>query len=168
MITITVENDRVQELRFQNLINNISDFTPVWPNIQAYMIAVIAMQFNQLPRGGNARSVYWPDFAIQYVRKDGTIVPAEGIPGEVQGRKRDNTENRVTAESDLMRNTGKMFAGILQKIKFSKTILEMDSAGNYGQLVYQENLRAFQFFEDPTDVEIINQMLERHILKDES
>lgn len=163
MIKIEIENAGIQELRFQNIAKAIADYRPVWPSIQAYMLGRIALQFDQLRRGGHARSVVWKDFAPQYTRKDGTEVPAWGIPGEVQGRLRDSTNIRVTPQSNLMRNTSKMFAGILQDIRMKPTVLEMDSAGSPEQIKAQNQMRPWQYFEDPVDVDVIESIMIKHV-----
>ena len=147
----------------RGLRGNIEDLTPAFVNFHAYMMRRTFLMFRNLKRGGTFRGVRWAWFAPQYVRKDGTVVPAEGgIPkvrgeGMVKGRKR-HSGKRVTKSSSLMRDTGRLYTAALtfQRIRQGR-VLVMDTPVQYAR--YQNELRPFQFFEDPVDVNVLRRMI---------
>lgn len=130
------------------------------------MQSVTVNTFKRLKKGGSFRGVTWPGFAPQYIRKDGTVVPAEGgIPkvrgeGTVKGRKRASGK-RVTASSNLLRDTGRLQASALSRVKKTKTVMVMDTPEKYAG--WQNQLRPFQFFQIPQDEKVAKQMLEKYI-----
>lgn len=181
---------------FGQIIKNATDFKHTFSNIHAYMISVILQQFISAGRGGDARGVFWPYFTRQYIRKDGTVVPAwGGVPrhifanqsmglgnwlntavttakarktakGLVLGRLRGYERKRVTSTSQLMRSTGMMFSALLQKVTMSRTKLTMNTADKLGKVARQNDLRPFEFFEEPEDVNMIEDFFLSGLAKD--
>lgn len=170
-IIIDKETFRKTNARLQNILDRVDDFSPIWAEITAYMQGKISLQFVD-NRAGRAtvRSSFWPWFAPQYTRKDGTMVPAEGGisrldgKGLVLGRLRDSTKQRISADSNLMRNTGIMFGSLLNSPVKTKKSLKLLSGDKSEKLSYQNRLRPFLYFEDDVDTEIIGQLAIRHVI----
>lgn len=170
MVKVTVHGMEIQIRRFGNIRGAINNFQPLWPAITAYMQSVISLQFSDNAKGRKkVRGKYWPWFAPQYTRSDGTVVPAEGGiarldgKGMVLGRLRDSTRQRVSPESNLMRNTGIMFGGLLNNPIMRDDELIMRSTGNQEQISYQNSLRPFLFFQKSRDPNMIKQIILRNL-----
>ena len=168
MIDWQIEIDTGKSLLFiQNIQSNISDFTESFIQIHAYMQSIINMQFADLSGdirgGGDARGVHWDYFASQYTRKDGTVVPAWGIPGEVQGRLR-HSGQRVKLGDSIMQDTGLMRSQILEQKSILPNMMVMNTGGDQKKLLCQHSMRSFQFFQEPVDVDNIRDIILNKIL----
>lgn len=171
MIKMTIDDSGAYAM-LDGISDNLTNLTPIWRNIHAYMISRLLMQFNTLGEGGSARGVNWPDFKFQYMRRNGFRVPAAGgvakihNPSEkVLGRLRGNTNKRVTASSKLMQDRGIMRNALLQKFSYGKNTLKMDTADSKEKVVFQNSHRPFQFFEVPKDVNVIVEMVRKGIVR---
>jgi len=150
-------------LHIQGIEGKLKDLTPVFTDFHAFMIRRTTLMFRRLKKGGDFRGVHWNWFAPQYTRKDGTVVPAEGGiekvkgRGVVKGRKR-HSGKRITSSSNLMRDTGRLYTAALniQRIRRG-TVLIMDTSVQYARAQHQ--LRPFQFFEDPADINALRRMI---------
>ena len=122
--------------------------------------------FSRLKRGGKYRGATWRWFAIQYVRRDGTVIPAEGGirkvrgQGTVKGRKR-HSGRRIKKDSSLMQDTAVMKNAVLAQQRIRGRILVMDTPTDYAG--FQHRLRPFQFFEHPKDTNILADMLSKRL-----
>jgi len=156
-IIITV-NSQQAIIDLRDATQQISNFKPVLKTFGVYMINRSKETFRALGKGGTFRGVNWPPFADQYQRKDGTIIPAQGgIPkikgkGLVKGRLRPSGK-RVTASSQLLRDTGQLMASIGHGMKIDNKGLHIATAKNYGAA--QQERRPFLFFELPRDIEAL-------------
>ena len=164
-ISITVQSSEAK-IELGNVQKKMSDLRPFFINFLTYMQSVTGNTFKRLKKGGTYRGVTWKGFAPQYMRKDGTVVPAEGgIPkvrgeGMVKGRKRASGK-RITGSSNLLRDTGRLQAKALSSIKKTKQVMVMDTKLKYAG--WQNQLRPFQFFQIPKDENVARQMLEKYI-----
>jgi hypothetical protein len=166
MIRIKVDDSQVK-LTLKDTKGRLRDMRPVFTNFHVYMMRRVQLMFERLKSGGTSfRGVGWMWFARQYTRKDGTIVPAEGgVPkvrgnGLVKGRKR-HSGKRVTRSSNLMRDTGRLSSAALAFMRMSKSKIEMDTKVNYAG--YQHRMRAYQFFEEPKDIDVLRDMAIRRL-----
>jgi hypothetical protein len=165
MINIKVEKNAAK-LSISGMRGKVSNLRPVFISFQAYMQRRLTMMFSRLKRGGKYRGVTWRWFAIQYVRKDGTVVPAEGGikkvrgGGVVQGRKRQSGK-RINKNSSLMQDVVTMKNAVLSQQRIRARILVMDTPTDYAE--YQHALRPFQFFEQPKDSDVLADMLNRRL-----
>lgn len=121
----------------------------------AYMVArtdemfAIAGGPGSATRGGAHRGVYWRPFSPQYIRADGTVVPAwGGVPkvrgrGMVKPRKRPSGQP-VTPASLLMQDTGR-----LRQRAATGFVRIMPNAIEFGPnlhyAAFQQSLRPFLF-----------------------
>lgn len=145
------------------------NFRPVFREFAQYMRVQTESMFRKLRKGGRHRGVLWKYFAPQYVRKDGTVVPAwGGIPkvrgkGKVKGRLRPSGA-RVTSRAALMRDTGTMSSRAALVLRNQRTRLVLGPQGvNYAE--YQQGLRRFLFFHEPRDTRQLGRILSRHLRK---
>jgi len=141
------------ELR-QTVIKVVNLRTPL-KQFGVYMIQRTKQTFIMLGKGGTFRGVTWKPFANQYVRKDGTVIPAWGGiekvkgKGKVLGRLRPS-KKRVTEQSELLRDTVQLYAAIPSGMIVDDEGLHIATSKEYG--VYQQRTRPFLFFEVPKDI----------------
>lgn len=163
-ITVTVKSSEAK-IELGNIQKKMSNLRPFFINFQTYMTSVTGNTFKRLKKGGTFRGVTWKGFAPQYMRKDGTVIPAEGgIPkvrgeGMVKGRKRASGK-RVTRSSNLLRDTGRLQAAALGRVHKTKSVMVMDTKLKYAG--WQNQLRPFQFFEIPRDENVARDMLAKY------
>ena len=165
-----------------------ADVRPVWRQFRQYMIARTNATFQALRHGGSYRGVIWRYFAPQYVRKDGTVVPAwGGVPRAQRGwrKARDPRLGRAGAVSTgerMARITGKVSGRRRpsgRRIKYGDSILQdtgtmrardclvllMDRnelrLGPQGvrYAAYQQQMRPHLFFERDVDAKALAEML---------
>ena len=131
-----------------------------------YLHGQTVQMFPRLGRKGNTtpfREVTWKWFADQYVRKDGTVIPAQGIPGQVKGRKR-KSGKRITANSLIMSDSGIMRKAALASFKVTTHSLVMDTPVKYAK--YQHKKRPYMFVTDD-DVDELREMIIDYLIKGE-
>lgn len=140
------------------------DFLRVFKRFRVYMIRQTGLTFRTLKRGGTFRGVTWKGFADQYTRKtDGVTVPAQGRVrkvhgvGLVKGRLRPSGK-RVSASSNLMRDTGRLSAAAGQTLSFRNRGKTMRMGTNVSYAEEQQNLRPFLFFQVPQDEVVLREM----------
>lgn len=150
-----------------NLGNVQTDLSPMLKAFHAYMVKQTDVMFAKAGgsgsayRGGEARGERWMPFALQYTRKDGTEVPAWGIPGEVRGRQRPSGKP-VTPASFLMQDTGRMrqrAANDIVEIRPSSLVF----GTNLEYAAAQDAMRPFLFFTEQ-DADKAAQMMADYIL----
>ena len=140
-----------------------------WDQTAQYMRVRTDSMFPRLRRGGSHRGVRWEPWAPQYVRKDGTVVPAwGGIPklrgrGNVKGRLRPSGK-RVTASSALMQDTKTLRGRAALVVRQTNVKMTMGPQGTR-YAAAQNRRRPFLFFEIPKDAGAIGKIFARHIAK---
>lgn len=155
-----------------------------------YMGAQIALLFERLSHGGQYRGVVWKYFAPQYVRKDGTVVPAwGGVPRvrglrykrsykkkgitrgdfrkpNVLGRKRPSGA-RVKQGDAILQDVGtlKARAALVQRLR--KDRLEMGPSGGkvMKYAAAQHARRPWLFFHVPEDSNYLLDLVRKHLRK---
>ena len=87
--------------------------------------------------------------------------------GKVLGRLRTNRASniRVKKGDSVNVQSGKMRSGILQKVRMTEYQIVMHSAGNQKKIFHLNNLRPFQFFEIPKDIDEIKNIITKHLEK---
>ena len=167
-ITVTVQSSEAK-IELGNIQKKMSNLRPFFINFQTYMTSVTGNTFKRLKKGGTFRGVTWKGFAPQYMRDDGTVIPAEGgVPkvrgeGVVLGRKRGETDSRVSKSSNLLRNTATLQNSALNRVYMKKTLMVMDTRGLAAKRAgWQNQLRPFQFFEIPRDENVARDMLAKY------
>jgi hypothetical protein len=172
-ISITVKSSEAK-LELGNIQKKMSNLRPFFINFQTYMQSVTGNTFKRLKKGGTFRGVTWNPFAPQYIRKDGTVVPAEGgiqkvrgegmVKGRLRGEEGKSDAYRVKSTSNLLRNTATLQNSALNKISKTKTKMIMDTGGKAAKYAgWQNQIRPFQFFEIPKDEKVAQRMLEKYI-----
>lgn len=165
MLNFKLDTSRA-EILISNTEKAISDFTPIFKKFRMYMISAITLQFNQnsgdIRGGGDARGTHWDYFADQYVRKDGTVVPAWGIPGQVQGRLR-HSGQRVKLGDSIMQDTGEMKRAVLSQHSITPKRLVMSTGSGEKKVSCQHRMRNFQYFDLPKDTEVLRKMILAHV-----
>ncbi len=134
-------DDRVASARLKGIRASAGNLRPAFINFEAYMQRVITLMFRRNRRGGGDRGVTWPFF-----KRIGQLRPSG---------------KRVTRNSSLMRDTGRMITAVLSKSRRTATRLEMDTPVEYAK--WQHQMRNFQFFEYPKDVEQLRRFIIRSI-----
>lgn len=138
-----------------------------WRKFTQYMRVRTDQTFDRLRRGGSFRGVTWAPFKPQYVRQDGTVVPAWGGiakvrgRGKVQGRLRPSN-TRLTRGDSLMQDTMTMRQGAVSTVRATNESIEYGPVG----LVYaaaQQRRRMFLFFEVPRDLKELVTIFAGHI-----
>jgi len=158
-----ITDTRQAQVELKGLGDKIKNLRQPFINFHAYMLRRMALMFSRLRRGGTFRGITWKWFAPLYRRADGTIVPAYGgTPkirggGLVQGRMR-HSGKRVKPSSSILQDTGRLKTAALtyQNIRGGLQ-LTMDTPIAYAEM--QNELRPFQFFEDPADVNVLRRMI---------
>lgn len=123
--------------------------------VRVFMMQVTVLMFRKLAHGGSDRGVNWPKFANQYVRKDGTEVPAwGGVPkvrgeGSVKGKLRPSGK-RVTSSSLLMQDTGRLRSERLNLQRLTPSSIQFGPTAAYAGA--QHKLRPWSFF-TPKEIE---------------
>ncbi len=140
------------------------DFLRVFKRFRVYMIRQTSLTFRALKRGGSYRGVTWKWYKDQYTRKaDGVTVPAQGRVrkvhgvGLVKGRMRPSGK-RVTASSNLLRDTGRLSAAAGQTLSFRNRGKTMRMGTNVSYAEEQQKLRPFLFFQVPQDEVVLREM----------
>lgn len=160
-------NTHNTEITINNLAEKVQDLSPAFKNVHAYMVSNLQRQFDTMSGfikegGREARGVRWKYFAPQYVRKDGTVVPAWGIPGEVKGRLR-HSGRRVKKGDSIVQDDRTLRNNLLMDYRIGKQRMDMDTNDDPTKVFVQNKMRPFQFFESPKDVNRIKRILERFI-----
>ena len=129
-----------------------------WENVRTHHRNRAWDIFRQNRRTGFHRDVYWREFAIQYIRQDGTVIPAwGGVPkvhgrGKVKGRLRqsgnkggENPGRRITERSRLVRDTTYLRSMVaFRKVVFNNgRSVRLITPVSYAER--QQNLRPFSF-----------------------
>jgi hypothetical protein len=160
-------DDRAVQRMLQGV--SLAAFNPdqAWAESAQYMRVRTSSMSAHLRRGGSWRGVTWKDWAPQYVRKDGTVVPAwGGVPkvrgrGLVKGRKRPSG-TRVTQQSALMQDTMTMRSRAALVVRRNRFMMQLGPQG-VRYAARQNALRPFLFFEIPQDAKEIGEIFARHI-----
>ena len=132
-----------------------------------YMRVQTDEMFERNRSGGTHRGVTWAGPAPQYVRSDGTVVPAwGGIPyarGEGTVKPRTRPSGQPFLEGDaLMQDTNTMRARAALAFFLGKRQLKMGPQGvNYA--AYQNAMRPFLFFNVPDDSNTAVSMLQSYL-----
>lgn len=179
---LTIDDAKVQRmLRGVDLAAYNPD--AAWAEGAQYMRVRTDSMFRHLRRGGTHRGVTWKDWAPQYTRKDGTVVPAWGgvprvragyiqsgkhkgermsrVSGKVKGRLRPSGK-RVTQSSALMQDTMTMRGRAALVVRRNRNMLQLGPQGvNYAH--DQNKRRQFLFFEIPPDAKEFGRIFARHI-----
>lgn len=168
MINVTIGVDKAQ-LVFTRISANLKNLAPAFRELQTYMQRQVTLMFSRIRRGGHYRGVSWEWFAPQYTRADGTVVPAEGgiakVSGDgvVLGRLRPSG-TRITASSSLMQDTGRMRSALLSKQDFvGNRMYIMETPLAYAAMMNE--LRPFQYFQEPKDVNMLQRIINNHITR---
>ena len=124
----------------------------------AYMVRQTDRQFAEAgatgsaAEGGEYREVEWSPLAAQYVRKDGTTVPAwGGVPrvdgkGLVKPRQRPSGQP-VSPASQLLQDTGRLRQrAATEEVRVTPTTLAFGTRLEYA--AFQQALRPFLFVTD--------------------
>ena len=173
-------DDRAVRQRLDALGDAAVDLKPAWKEFGAYMRVVTDRQFAKLRKGGTYRGVTWKPFAPQYVRRDGTVVPAwGGVPkvrgkryktgkraGEIRGKKVKGrlrpSNSRITKRSALMQDTGTMKGRAALTTALRRKSVEMGPQGvRYAK--EQNDRRPFLFFDTPKDARVLVRIIRRHL-----
>ena len=133
-----------------------------------YMRVKTDEMFERLRSGGTHRGVTWAGPAPQYVREDGTEVPAwggvpyaQGSGGVVKGRLRPSGQ-RFRQGDAIMQDTGTMRARAALAFFLGKRSVQMGPQGvNYAAA--QNAMRPFLFFNVPDDSNTAVSMLQSHL-----
>ena len=133
-----------------------------------WMIRRTQLTFSKLGKRNNTtpfREMVWKWFAIQYTRKDGTIVPAEGGvakasgKGLVKGRLR-HSGTRVSPRSMMMQDRRTMAQAALARLRVGTDYLIAQTPVEYAK--YQQANRPFAFLVQE-DVEYLRQQIIKHL-----
>lgn len=144
------------------------DLEPVFRAWHAYMVAETDMMFEKAGgpgsavRGGEYRGVKWSPFSPQYIRADGTVIPAWGGVPKVRGKGRVKARKRpsgkpVTPASLLMQDTGRLRQrAATEVVEITPATLTFGTRLVYAP--YQDALRPFLFVTDE-DADILAEMV---------
>lgn len=163
--TITHNFDEI----LARILERAKNFRQPLTDFYGYMLRRTQLTFSKLGRKGNTtpfREVLWPWFAVQYIRKDGTVIPAEGgVPkvcgkGLVKGKKR-HSGKRVTARSMMMQDHGLMKSAALSRYRIGTHYLVMQTPTQYSR--YQQAKRPFVFVTEK-DVNYLRNLIQRHLV----
>lgn len=166
--TLSLEDRDVQRM-LQGV--SLAAFNPdqAWAESAQYMRVRTSGMFARLRRGGTYRGVTWKDWAPQYTRKDGTVVPAWGGiakvrgKGMVKGRKRPSG-TRVTRSSALMQDTMSLRTRAALVVRRNRLMLQLGPQG-VRYAASQNARRPFLFFEIPQDAKAIGRIFAMHIAR---
>ena len=161
-LSINAAGLAAKERRLRGFLNR--DFVRAFKRFRVYMLRQTGLTFRSLKRGGTYRGVTWKPYADQYTRKtDGVTVPAWGKVrkvhgvGLVKGRLRPSGK-RVTASSNLMRDTGRLSAAAGQTLSYRNRGKTMRMGTNVSYAEEQQKLRPFLFFQIPQDEEKLREL----------
>jgi hypothetical protein len=155
----------------RGMLVKAKDFRQPLTDFYGWMIRRTQLTFSKLGKRNNTtpfREMIWKWFAIQYTRKDGTIVPAEGGvakasgKGVVKGRLRHGPKmnNRVTARSMMMQNNRTMAQAALSRLRMGTDYLIAQTPVPYSK--YQQAMRPFAFLVQE-DVEFLRKQIIKHL-----
>lgn len=149
------------------------DFRPALREFHAYMTRQTDLMFERAGGpgsaliGGSYRGIYWRPFSPQYLRADGTLVPAWGGVdkvrgrGQVKGRKRPSGQ-RVTLHSLLMQDTGRLRSrATTGMVRLTPRSIEFGPNLEYA--AHQNAMRPFLFV-TAADTEAMVAAVARHLL----
>ena len=148
------------------------DLEPVYRAWHAYMISETDMMFEKAGgpgsavRGGEYRGVRWAPFSPQYIRADGTVVPAWGGVPKVRGKGRVKPRLRpsgkpVTPASLLMQDTGRLRQrAATEVVEVTPATLVFGTRLEYAP--YQDALRPFLFVTDE-DADLLAEMVAEYL-----
>ena len=157
----------------QKLLSKAQNYEQPLIDWYGWMQRQTQLTFSKLGKKGNTvpfRGIKWRWFADQYTRKDGTVVPAEGIPGQVKGRLRKSGKgktgtaadrHRVTISSRMMRDTRLMEKAALSRYRIGKFYAVMRTPTQYAK--FQQKLRPFVFITEK-DTDILTAMIEKYLV----
>ena len=132
----------------RQILERSKDYSTPLKRFYRYIRDDTVKMFNILGRRGNTtpyRGVTWKWFAAQYTRKDGTQVPAYGIPGKVKGRMRTSGQ-RVNENDLILSDSGDLRKASLDTFRISPDRLVAGSSKRYAK--YQNKARTFIFIND--------------------
>jgi len=143
------------------LVERSKDYTHPLTNWYGYMLRQTQLTFTKLGKKGSGtfRGVSWKWFADQYTRKDGTVVPAQGIQGQVKARKR-NSGKLITTSSRVMQDRSLLKHSAMAKLRMGKQYLVARTPTTYAE--FQAKLRQFAFI-TKVDEEILINMIEKYL-----
>lgn len=162
---------KIDDRKARKLLRDVErvggDVRPALRQFHSRMRAVTDRTFKRLRRGGTYRGVTWRDWAPQYTRKDGTVVPAwGGVPkvrgrGTVKGRLRPS-RTRVNRTSALMQDTNTLRSrAALTMFQLSNTRIRFGTNLRYASK--QQAMRPFLFFELPKDRRMFVKILQDYV-----
>lgn len=160
------EIDGIQR-SFRRYENRLTDFTEPLGDFAKYMQMATDKTFNALRRGGSFRGVFWGEFKPQYVRADGTEVPAWGnVPradgqGLVMGRKRPSG-TRLKPGDPIAQDTMNLRAKAATIIALGKDRVVIGPR-DIDYAAYQQALRPYLFFENRKDMAVAKRMVYKHL-----
>lgn len=152
MIRFRMVGDRRLKARLAHMNDTAQSPKRLWDRIHRDQQTLSALTIRALSDGGGSyRGVQWPGFRPQYVREDGTEVPAWGGVDKVRGKGRVKgrlrpSGTRVTARSLIMRDTGYLAsaAASVRKTRRSGRLLIIETPVKYA--APQQSMRPFMFF----------------------
>lgn len=138
-MSLTLTNGPKIERALRQLGKDVEDGTDVLKQLDRTKKARLTREMNNVraDRGGKIAGRRFKGMAPQYVREDGTVVPAWGGvervdgKGTVKGRKRPSGQ-RVTRYSVVNKDTGAFFSALLAKQAriIAKNVLQIGGASN--------------------------------------
>ncbi|MNK46795.1 hypothetical protein D3C87_655860 [compost metagenome] len=164
MDTRLVYTDTRAQAFLTGLSHDFSDWRRPINSYRAYFYGEVSQQIRLAgygASGGIARGVAWGPFAPQYVRQDGTIVPACGGikkthgKGQVQGKRRRNG-SRITMASRMLDVKPSALLTI-RHLSNSGIAIETREAWS----AKQNALRQFLFYQRPKDVDKFEEITQR-------
>ena len=144
------------------LLERAKNYEKPLKNWYGYMLRQTDLTFRKLGKQGSGtfRGVSWEWFADQYTRKDGTNVPAHGIPGQVKGRKR-HSNKRVTVSSRVLQDTALLKNAAIAQFRIGSNFLVARTPTAYAE--FQAKLRPFAFI-TAVDEEVLIGMIEKYLV----
>jgi hypothetical protein len=146
------------------LAKDVEDWRKPINSFRAYFYREISQQVRLAGNGatgGVARGVYWAPYAPQYLRNDGTIVPAWGGvskvrgKGTVKGRKR-HDGSRVGPGDNVLDVRP---SALLTMRHLTNTGMELTTRSEWATA--QNAMRQYLFYQRPKDVQKFEELSQR-------
>lgn len=163
--SLHVDDEDVQRM-FKGVNLSAKQSKKAWRKFTQYMRVRTDRTFDRLRQGGSFRGVTWEPFRPQYVRKDGTVVPAWGGIKKVRGRGkvkgRLRPSNTYLKRSDsIMQDTMNMRQRAVTTVRATNEEIVYGPTLPYAHA--QNERRQFLFFEVPRDLRELVSIFAGHI-----